>query len=407
MNLPYEFFIAIRYLAAKRRGRSVSLNTFVSMGGVVLGVAALIGTLGVMTGFQEDIRDKILGTNSHIVVMDRTRDTIKDYTGIAAKIAASPRVVATTPFIYSQVLMTSERNVHGVVLRGIDPATEGKVTEIERNIKEGRIKDLSRPSYNGVIIGKELARKLSVQMGDQLNLVSPVGTPGPFGIVPKIRKFEVAGIFDSGMYEYDSSLAYISISSAQEFLNLGDVVTGIEVRVDDIFIADKVAEKLEGELGFPFWARDWMKMNRNLFSALKLEKIIMFIILVLIILVASFNIVSTLTMIVTEKGREIAILKAMGTKRAGVMRIFMIDGLIIGLVGTAIGIPLGFAGGYALETFYTFPGDIYYISHIPVKIKLFDIFSVGLSAMLISFLATIYPSWRAARLDPAEALRYE
>lgn len=407
MNLPYEFFIALRYLAAKRRGRSVSLSTFVSMGGVVLGVAALIGTLGVMTGFQEDIRDKILGTNSHIVVMDGTRDTIKDYTGIAAKIAASPHVTATTPFIYSQVLMTSERNVHGVVLRGIDPATEGKVTEIERNIKEGRIKDLSKPSYNGVIIGKELARKLSVQMGDQLNLVSPVGTPGPLGIVPKIRKFEVAGIFDSGMYEYDSSLAYISISSAQEFLNLGDVVTGIEVRVDDIFIADKVAEKLEGELGFPFWARDWMKMNRNLFSALKLEKIIMFIILVLIILVASFNIVSTLTMIVTEKGREIAILKAMGTKRAGVMRIFMIDGIIIGLVGTAIGIPLGFAGGYALENFYTFPGDIYYISHIPVKIKLFDIFSVGLSAMLISFLATIYPSWRAAKLDPAEALRYE
>lgn len=407
MNLPYEFFIAIRYLAAKRRGRSVSLNTFVSMGGVALGVAALMGTLGVMTGFQEDIRDKILGTNSHIVVMDRTRDTIKDYTGIAAKIAASPRVAATTPFIYSQVLMTSERNVHGVVLRGIDPATEGKVTEIERNIKEGKIKDLSRPSYNGVIIGKELARKLSVQMGDQLNLVSPVGTPGPLGIVPKIRKFEVAGIFDSGMYEYDSSLAYISISAAQEFLNLGDVVTGIEVRVDDIFIADKVAERLEGELGFPFWARDWMKMNRNLFSALKLEKIIMFIILVLIILVASFNIVSTLIMIVTEKGREIAILKTMGTKRAGVMRIFMIDGIIIGLVGTAIGIPLGFAGGYALETFYTFPGDIYYISHIPVKIKLLDIFSVGLSAMLISFLATIYPSWRAARLDPAEALRYE
>lgn len=407
MNLPYEFFIALRYLAAKRRGRSISLNTFISIGGVALGVAALMGTLGVMTGFQEDIRDKILSTNSHIVVMDRTKDTIKDYTGIAEKIAASPHVVATTPFIYSQVLMTSERNIHGVVLRGIDPATEGKVTEIERNIKEGKIKDLSRPSYNGVIIGKELARKLSVQMGDQLNLVSPVGTPGPLGIVPKIRKFEVAGIFDSGMYEYDSSLAYISISSAQEFLNLGDVVTGIEVRVDDIFIADKVAGKLEGELGFPFWARDWMKMNRNLFSALKLEKIAMFIILVLIILVASFNIVSTLIMIVTEKGREIAILKAMGTKRAGVMRIFMIDGIIIGLVGTAIGIPLGFAGGYALENFYTFPGDIYYIRHIPVKIKLFDIFSVGLSAMLISFLATIYPSWRAARLDPAEALRYE
>lgn len=407
MNLPYELFIGIRYLGAKRRGRSISLNTLISICGVILGVAALIATLGVMTGFQEDIRDKILGTKAHIEIIDRTKDKIADYRRLTEKIASYPHVVATTPFIFSQILLTSERNIHGVVLKGIDPSTEGKVTEIGKNMKEGDLNDLNKPSYNGIIIGKELARRLGVFRGDPVNLVSSVGTPGPLGMIPKIRKFEVAGIFDSGMYEYDSSLAYISISSAQEFLNLGDVVTGVAVRVDDIFIADKVAGALEKDLGFTYWARDWMKINKNLFSALKLEKIIMFVILVLIILVASFNIVSTLTMIVAEKGREIAILKAMGAKATGVMKIFMTGGLIIGLVGTAIGIPLGYAIGYALETFYVFPADIYYISHIPVKIRGFDILAVSISAVIISFLATLYPSWQAARLDPAEALRYE
>lgn len=407
MNFPYELFIGIRYLGAKRRGRSISLNTFISICGVILGVAALIATLGVMTGFQEDIRDKILGTKAHIEVIDRTKDKIADYRRLTEKIASYPHVVATTPFIFSQILLTSERNIHGVVLKGIDPATEGKVTEIGKNMKEGDLEDLNKPSYNGIIIGKELARRLGVFRGDPVNLVSSVGTPGPLGMIPKIRKFEVAGIFESGMYEYDSSLAYISISSAQEFLNLGDVVTGVEVRVDDIFIADRVAGVIEKDLGFPYWARDWMKINKNLFSALKLEKIMMFVILVLIILVASFNIVSTLTMIVAEKGREIAILKAMGAKATGVMKVFMTGGLIIGLVGTAIGIPLGYAIGYALEIFYVFPADIYYISHIPVKIRGFDILVVSISAVIISFLATLYPSWQAARLDPAEALRYE
>ncbi|MBI3610532.1 MAG: lipoprotein-releasing ABC transporter permease subunit [Nitrospirae bacterium] len=416
MNLPYELFIGLRYLKAKRRHRSISLNTIISIGGVTLGVAALIATLAVMTGFKEDLRDKILGTNSHIVISDRTHDTMKDYRTVLERVQKVPHVVAVTPFIYNQVLLTSEGSVHGVVLRGIDPALEGTVTDIRKNLVQGSLDDLrpsstaaaeTTPPKPGIIVGKELAGRLGTFLGDTINVISPTGTPGPLGIIPKIRKFEVVGIFDSGMYEYDSTLAYISIGTAQDFFNLGDVVTGVEVKVDDIFAADRISRAIELELGFPYWARDWMKLNKNLFSALQLEKMMMFIILILIILVASFNIVGTLTMIVVEKSREIAILKAMGATRREVMRIFMVDGLVIGGVGTAIGIPLGYLVCYLLQSFYTLPSDIYYISHLPVKIRSLDVLVVSLSAVTISFVATLYPSYQAARLNPSEALRYE
>ncbi|HSG05355.1 MAG TPA: ABC transporter permease, partial [Nitrospiria bacterium] len=346
MRLPYELFIGLRYLKAKKRNRSISLNTFISTGGVTLGVAALIATLAVMTGFKEDLRDKILGTNSHIVITDRLNDRMENYQATLETARTVDHVLAATPFVYSQVLLSAEGAVQGAVLRGIDPQTEGDVTDIERNISEGSLSDLKplpadpegeeadspRP---GIILGIELAGRLSTFTGDTINVLVPTGKPGPLGIIPKIRKFDVVGIFDSGMYEYDSSLAYISIATAQDFFDLGDTVTGVEVKVDDIFNAGKIAADLQDTLGFPFWARDWMQMNKNLFSALQLEKIMMFVILVLIILVASFNIVGTLTMIVVEKSREIAILKAMGASRQAVMRIFMADGLIIGGVGTA------------------------------------------------------------------------
>ncbi|MEK6684552.1 MAG: lipoprotein-releasing ABC transporter permease subunit [Nitrospirota bacterium] len=423
MIAPYEFFIALRYLKAKRRHRSVSLNTLISIGGVMLGVAALIATLAVMTGFKEDLRDKILGTNSHIVISDRTHDTMTDYRAVLDRVKKIPHVLAATPFIYNQVLLTSEGSVHGVVLRGIDPALEGTVTDIEKNLVQGSLADLTAPALPAdgpappedkalqpklaIIVGKELAARLGTFLGDTIHVISPTGTPGPLGIVPKIRKFEVVGIFDSGMYEYDSTLAYISIETAQAFFNLGDAVSGLEVKVDDIFAADRISRTIEEALGFPYGARDWMTLNKNLFSALQLEKMMMFIILVLIILVASFNIVGTLTMIVVEKSREIAILKTMGATRREVMRIFMVDGLVIGGVGTAIGIPLGYVVCYLLQTFYTLPSDIYYISHLPVKIRSLDVALVSLLAVTISFIATLYPSWQAARLNPSEALRYE
>ncbi len=426
MSLPYEAFIGLRYLRAKRRNRTISFNTLISIVGVIIGVAALIATLGIMTGFKEDLQSKILGTNSHIIVTTRTGETIKDYAALTDKVAAVPEVVAATPFIFKQVLLTSESGSHGVVLRGIDVRREPMVTEIAKNLRAGTLEELelagppkpalpttpgqpagSPPLLPGVIIGKELALRLGIFMGDRLNVVSPVGPISALGMIPKVRGYRVVGVFESGMYEYDSSLVFVSIKQAQEFFNMGDTVTGIEVKVADIFAADRIAKAIERTIGFPYWARDWMKLNKNLFSALKLEKFMMYILLVLVVIVASFNIVSTLTMMVVEKHREIAILKAMGATGQAVTRIFMLNGLVIGIVGTVIGIPLGYSFCWAIQTFYTLPGDIYYLSHIPVNIKIVDVVTVAVSAITITFLATIHPCRQAARLDPAEALRYE
>jgi len=410
--MRYELFISLRYLKAKRKQIFISVITILSIAGVGLGVMALVIVLSVMSGFEDDLKTKILGTNAHLVILQHG-SPMRDYAEVIQRVKGIPGVVATTPFIFSQAMLTSENNVHGIVLRGIDPNSAGRVINIENTLKKGSIESLKRedgsPGSPGILLGKELAQILGVMLDDTVVVVSPTGALAPLGSGPPMKKFRVSGIFDSGMYEYDTSLAYISLSSAQKFLAMNDTVSGVEVRVQDIYGVKRVAQSIQKALGFPFWTKDWMQMNKSLFSALKLERTVMFIILVLIVLVAAFGIVSSLIMVVMEKNKDIAILKSMGATAKSVTRIFIFQGLIIGVVGTI----LGLIGGYGIcillakYQFISLPSDVYYISRLPVKMNGVDFVLVALSAIGISFLATLYPSWQAARLDPAEALRYE
>ena len=414
--MPYELFIGLRYLKAKRKQTFVSLITLISIAGVMVGVTALIVVIAVMNGFKEDLRDKILGVTSHVVI-SRFDGNISKYQEVRAKVGEVSGVNAATPFIYTQVMISSRKAISGAVLRGIEPKTASKVINLPKNMRAGSLEELeaeNKPegmrSTPGIILGNELARNIGALRGEPVTVISPLGRLTPLGRVPRSQTFRVAGIFDSGMYEYDSTIAYVSLWAAQRFLGIGDRVTGIEVRVDDIYEADRVAKAIGKALdGYPYWSRDWMRMNKHLFSALKLEKIVMFIILTLIILVAAFNIVGTLIMVVIEKTRDIAILKSMGATRRSIMKIFMIEGAVIGLVGTL----LGLLGGYTLCTllatykFIELPSDVYYISTLPVQMNPLDVALIALAAIVITLAASVYPAWQASRFDPAEAIRYE
>jgi lipoprotein-releasing system permease protein len=421
--MGYEWFISLRYLKAKRRQGFISLISIISVAGVAVGVMALIVVLAVMTGFTDSLREKILGINSHIVVQ-RLGNGITDYKGLSQEILQENGVMAATPYTYSQTMLSAPDASAGAVIRGIDPTTANDVLSLNSQLAKGRVSDLNNGSLSpgdsktdklpsrvlpGIILGKELAKNLHVGINDNIRLFSPSGPLTPMGVIPKIKTCRVVGIFDTGMYEYDSSLAYISLTAAQDFLELGDNVHGLELKVDDIYKASEIAAKLEEKLGFGYNVKDWISMNQNLFSALKLEKTAMFIILALIVLVAAFNIISTLIMVVMSKGKDIAILKSMGATSMGIMRIFVYEGLIIGLAGTVIGVTggLGLCKILSKYQFIKLPSDVYPITTLPIKVLPMDVTLVAISAALITLLATIYPSWQASKIEPAVGLRNE
>ncbi len=409
--MSFEYFIAKRYLLARQKQAFISVISLISVLGVGLGVASLIVVVGVMHGFSSELRDKILGINAHMVAAV-AGGALHDYRQDMQKAEAVPGVLGATPFIYTEVMLSSPRGVKGVVLRGVDPASADKVLALPREMVSGKLQDLAAPGlFPGIIIGRELADRLGLSLGDTLNLMSPAGKESAAGFSPKVKTFSVCGVFKTGMYEYDSTLAYVSIPAAQELLGFKrDIVTGLELKVADVDAVTTLAGRVRQALGGPpIYVRTWIDMNGNLFKALHLEKTAMFVILVMIVLVGSFSIITTLVMLVMEKTRDIAILMSMGATAKNIRNIFMLQGAIIGFVGTALGYVLGLGVALTLEKyqFIKIPGDVYPMDHLPVRLDWPDMVVIGVTALALCFLATLYPARQASRLEPTEALRHD
>ena len=406
----YELFLGLRYLKAKRKQRFISVITIISVLGVMVGVMALVVVLSVMNGFRSDLMSKILGVNSHVLVLNLS-GTFSGYQQVARKVEKIDGVVAVTPFVYTQVMLNHSGRVSGAVLRGVDPGSAARVVNFDKMIKEGSLSSLSETEKGTptIIIGSELAKQIGASTGSLVTVISPEGKLTPLGRTPNTKKFRVTAIFDSGMYEYDASMVYISLSQAQRFLALGDNVTGLELKVKEVYQSDIIAKKIQKKLGYPYWTKDWKLMNRSLFSALKLEKLTMFVILTMIVLVGALNIISTLVMVVMEKTRDVAILRAMGASARSIMSIFMLQGILVGVIGTIAGLSSGLGLCYLLSRykFINLPSDVYYISKLPVQVSVSDVSIVAAAAVVISFLATLYPAWYASRLNPVESFRYE
>ena len=413
--MSFSLFIAKRYLLARRKQTFISVISVISVLGVALGVGSLIITLGIMNGFTTDLRDKILGVNAHVMLMSYNH-AIPEDKGLEDVIRKVPGVKGVTPFNYSEVMVSTESGVKGLVLRGVNPSSAQSVLKVLSSmppedmaaLEEGGNVDADFP---GIIIGKELARLLHVQKGGLVNLLSPTGQQGAAGFSTKVATFAVAGIFSTGMFEYDASLGFISLNQARSLLGRpAGVVNGLEISVDDVYKADVIGKNILDAVGQgPYYTRDWMEMNVNLFAALQLEKTGMAIVLGIIVLVASFSIVTTLVMLVMEKTKDIAILMSMGATRKAIRNIFMYQGVIIGTVGTTLGFILGLTFSYLITKyqFIKLPEGVYSIDHVTVLLQWPDLVCIGVGAMAICFLATLYPAYQASGLAPSEALRYE
>ena len=431
--MRYELLVGWRYLRARRREAFISLITAISTLGLIIAVMTLDIVLAVFTGFEEDLRDRVASFNPQVVVLS-FGGTIVDYEHVAQRVAAVPEVVAAAPFIYGEVMLAAQERVIGAVVRAVGPGSDA-VIDLQRHLTEGRfdalgqLHDVPLPGETtgsiqlpGIIVGKELAKQLNVRRGDPVNVISAAGggtaasgtgagaaAVGGKGMMPRIRRFVVVGLFDSGMAEYDASLVYMDLASAQQCFGLGNVATGIEVRVADLERANVVGARIAQALGFPFRARDWMDINHNLFAALRIGKTVYFIVLLLIVLVAAFNIVATLIMVVMEKRKDIAILKSMGATRAGVGRIFVFKGMVIGTFGTALGTAGAYLACVLLQRyrFIELPKDVYSIDTLQVRMYPEYFLVVSAVTLLLCLLATIYPARQAARLAPVDVIRYE
>ena len=413
--MRYELLVGLRYTRAKRRNRFIGINSLVSMIGIFVGVWALIVVLSVMNGFQKEVRTRILGVASHVQISS-IDNRLPDWRSVAALAAQHPRVRATAPFVQAQAMLAAGQAVRGALVRGILPEEEEKVADIGQHMRSGSLADL-RPGEFGVILGADLARGLGVLPGDKLALVAPQGLVTPAGVIPRLKQFTVVGSFEVGMADADAGLALVHLRDAQTLYQLGDAVSGVRLRLDDLFAARSVARELMTRLPQNVFASDWTRSHANFFRAVEIEKRMMFIILTLIILVAAINIISTLVVAVTDKQADIAILRTLGAAPGSVMQIFIVQGMVIGIVGTLIGAGLGIVTALnidvivpAIESAFNIKflsKDVYLIPELPSDLQAGDVGAIVLMALGLSFFATLYPSWRAARVNPAEALRYE
>ena len=406
----FEWFVGLRYLGAKHTHGFISLISLISVAGITVGVIALIVVLAVYSGFTDGLRNQILGVNSHIIVQ-QLGGSIHNYELARDRILTVNDVTGATPYLYSQALISSSGGGSGAVLRGMDPTTAENVIGLASQMIQGSIHDLTpevTPVIPNIILGKKLAQELRVGTGDKIRLISPSGPLTPMGIIPKIKTCRVSGIFESGMFEYDSSLAYMGIADVQQFLGIGNIAHGIEVTVKENMLdrADQVGKRIVVKLGGSFIAKDWMMMNHNLFAAFKLEKIGMFIAMALIILVAALNIISALVMVVMEKSKDIAILKSMGATSRSIMKIFFIQGLVIAITGTILGVTggLGLCELLSRYKFIELPSNVYPMTTLPIKVLPMDVTIIAVSSIIITLLATLYPSWKASTVQPAEVL---